>query len=67
MGPPPLNDDNDPHAGDAAATDLTRDERIGSIPTWIVTRDDLNRAERADIAKGLRWARRARFKAGWAP
>ncbi len=31
------------------------------IPTWIVTRDDLNRAERANIGKGLRWARRARF------
>ncbi len=54
-------DDEGLHLGDAAATDLTPDERIGLIPTWIVTRDDLNRAERANIAKGLRWARRARF------
>ncbi len=46
---------------DDDATDLTPQERIGLIPTWIVTRDDLNRAERANIAKGLRWARRGRF------
>ena len=31
------------------------------IPTWIGTRDDLNRAERANIAAGQRWARRGRF------
>jgi Fic-DOC domain mobile mystery protein B len=61
MGARLLTDDNDPHLGDAAATDLTPDERVGLIPTWIVTRHDLNRAERANIAKGLRWARRARF------
>ena len=29
--------------------------------TWIVTRDDLNRAERDNIAAGLRWARRRGF------
>ncbi len=46
---------------DEDATGLTPGERIGMIPTWIVTRDDLNRAERANIAKGLRWARRGRF------
>jgi Fic-DOC domain mobile mystery protein B len=56
-----VTDDDDLHAGDDAATDLTPEERVGSIPTWIVTRDDLNRAERANIAKSLRWARRARF------
>ncbi len=55
------DDDDDLHAGDDAATDLTPEERVGLILTWIVTRDDLNRAERANIAKGLRWARRARF------
>jgi len=60
LGAPAVTED-DPHAGDAAATDLTPDERVGLIPTWIVTRDDLNRAERANIAKGLRWVRRARF------
>ena len=53
--------DEELHAGDDAATNLTADERVGLIPTWIVTRDDLNRAERANIAAGLRWARRSRF------
>lgn len=53
--------DRDPHRADAAATNITPEERIGLIPTWIVTRDDLNRAERANIAAGLRWARRGRF------
>ena len=56
-----MTDDEDLHAGDDAATDLAPEERVGLIPTWIVTRDDLNRAERANIAKGLRWARRGRF------
>jgi Fic-DOC domain mobile mystery protein B len=56
-----MTDEDELHAGDHAATDLTPEERVGLIPTWIVTRDDLNRAERANIAKGLRWARRARF------
>ena len=56
-----MTDDDDLNSGDEAATDLTPEERVGLIPTWIVTRDDLNRAERANIAKGLRWARRARF------
>ena len=50
--------DEDLHGGDDAATNLTPEERIGLIPTWVVTRDDLNRAERANIAAGLRWARR---------
>lgn len=53
--------DEDLHGGDDAATDLTPEERVGLIPTWIVTRNDLNRAERANIAAGLRWARRGRF------
>jgi Fic-DOC domain mobile mystery protein B len=56
-----VSDADDLTLGDEAATDLTPEERVGLIPTWIVTRDDLNRAERANIAKGLRWARRARF------
>jgi Fic-DOC domain mobile mystery protein B len=49
------------HGGDDAATNVTAEERVGLIPTWVVTRDDLNRAERANIAAGLRWARRGRF------
>ena len=53
--------DEDLHGGDDAATNLTPEERIGLIPTWMVSRDDLNRAERANIAAGLRWARRGRF------
>ena len=53
--------DEDLHGGDDATTNLTLEERIGLIPTWVVTRDDLNRAERANIAAGLRWARRGRF------
>jgi Fic-DOC domain mobile mystery protein B len=54
--------DEDLHVGgDDAATNLSPEERIGLIPTWIVTRDDLNRAERANIAAGLRWAHRGRF------
>jgi Fic-DOC domain mobile mystery protein B len=56
-----VTDDDDLYAGDEAATDLTQGERVGLIPTWIVTRADLNRAERANIAEGLRWARRGRF------
>jgi Fic-DOC domain mobile mystery protein B len=47
--------------GDDGATNVTPEERAELIPTWIVTRDDLNRAERANIAAGLRWARRGRF------
>ena len=56
-----MSDDDDLYRHDGDATDLTPDERVGLIPTWIVTRDDLNRAERANIVKGLRWARRGRF------
>jgi len=36
-------------------------KRVGLIPSWIITRDDLNRAELANIAAGLRWVRRGRF------
>ena len=56
-----MTNGDDLRAHDNNATDLMPEERIGLIPTWIVTRDDLNRAERANIAKGLRWARRGRF------
>lgn len=52
-----MTDDDDLYRGDDAATDLTPEEKVGLIPTWIVTRDDLNRAERANIAAGLRWPR----------
>jgi Fic-DOC domain mobile mystery protein B len=61
VGQAALTDDEDLHDRDGDATDLTPVERVGLIPTWIVTRDDLNRAERANIAAGLRWARRGRF------
>lgn len=56
-----MTDDDDLYAHEGDATDLTPEERVGLIPTWIVTRDDLNRAERANITAGLRWARRGRF------
>ena len=56
-----MTDDDDLYAHNGDATDLTAEERVGLIPTWIVTRDDLNRAERANITDGLRWARRGRF------
>ena len=56
-----MSDDEDLHRGDDAATALSPEEKVGLIPTWIVTRDDLNRAERANIAAGLRRARRGRF------
>lgn len=59
MDPFPLTDD-DPHAGDADATDLTPEEKVGLIPTWIITRADLNRAEAHNIAQGMRWARKTR-------
>lgn len=43
------------------ATPLEPDEREGLIPTYIATRDELNAAEQANIAKGLlRMARRRR-------
>ena len=61
MGAAAVSDADDPHRGDEAATELGPEERVGLIPTWIVTRDDLNRAERANIAAGQRWARRGRF------
>ncbi|WP_372785546.1 hypothetical protein [Phenylobacterium sp.] len=51
--------EDDLHGGDDAATNRTPEERVGLIPTWIVTGDDLNRAERANIAAGLRWVRHA--------
>ncbi len=52
--------DPDLHSGAADATDLTPEERVGLIPTWIVTRADLNRAEHRNITEGLRWALRSR-------
>jgi Fic-DOC domain mobile mystery protein B len=57
-----MNDD-DVYGGDNDATRLDPDERVSLIPTWIATRDDLNRAERINIAAGLRWAKRGRFDA----
>ena len=56
-----MTDDDDLYNHDGDATNLMPEERVGLIPTWIVTRDDLNRAERANIAKGLRWAQRGKI------
>ena len=56
-----MTDDDDLHRADDGATVLTAGDREALIPTWIVTRDDLNRAERDNIAAGRRWARRGRF------
>ena len=56
-----MNDDEDLYRAAPDATDLSPEERVGLIPTWIVTRDDLNRAERENIAAALRWAHRRRF------
>lgn len=50
-----------PHDGNDDATNLTPEETVGLIPTWIVTRADLNRAEQMNITAGARWARRARL------
>jgi Fic-DOC domain mobile mystery protein B len=53
--------DDDLNRADDGATALAAEDREALIPTWIVTRDDLNRAERDNIAAGLRWARRRGF------
>ena len=56
-----MTDDDDLHRADDGATVLTPQNREALIPTYVVTRDDLNRAERDNIAAGFRWARRPRF------
>ena len=56
-----MTDDDDLYRADDGATVLTAGDRDALIPTWIVTRDDLNRAERDNIAAGFRWARRRGF------
>jgi Fic-DOC domain mobile mystery protein B len=61
MGSPAVTDDDDLYRADDGATALSPENRDALIPTWIVTRDDLNRAERDNIAAGLRWARRRGF------
>jgi len=55
----PLSDAT-PFDGHSYATDLSPDERVGLLPTWIVTRNDLNRAEQRNVAQGVRWSRRRR-------
>jgi len=47
-------------APDDAATPLTDDEKKGLIPTYIITRGELNQAEQKNILKGQRWAFRKR-------
>jgi Fic-DOC domain mobile mystery protein B len=61
MGPSAVIDDDDLYRSDDGATTLAPKDREALIPTWIVTRDDLNRAERDNIATGRRWARRRGF------
>jgi Fic-DOC domain mobile mystery protein B len=56
-----VTDDDDLYRANDGATVLTAGDREALIPTWIVNRDDLNRAERDNIAAGFRWARRRRF------
>lgn len=56
-----MTDDDDLYRADDGATQLSAADREALIPTWIVTRDDLNRAERDNIAAGFRWARRRGF------
>jgi Fic-DOC domain mobile mystery protein B len=43
-------------AGDEAATPLTPDERDGLIPTYIVTRAELNEVEQIGVDEAYRWA-----------
>jgi Fic-DOC domain mobile mystery protein B len=61
LGAAPVTDDDDLFVQGVDATDLTPEERVGLIPTYVVSRDDLNRAERANIAKGLLWAQRSKI------
>jgi len=61
VGSSPVTDNDDLHLADDGATALAPEDREALIPTWIVTRDVLNRAERDNIAAGLRWARRRGF------
>ena len=56
-----MTDDDDLYRADDGATALPPEDREALIPTWIVVRGDLNRAERDNIAAGRRWARRSRF------
>lgn len=56
-----MTDDDDLDRADDGATVLTAQDREALIPTYIVTCDDLNRAERDNIAAGFRWGRRRRF------
>ncbi len=41
-------------------TPLEPEEREGLLPTWVITRDDLNAAEAENIVAGAAWARRHR-------
>lgn len=45
----------------AGATPLTEEDREGLIPTWVATREDLNRAERDNIASATLWLFRRRW------
>ena len=54
MSDPLFADDDD------ANTPLTEEEREQLIPSYITTRAELNEAEQANIAQGVRWLARAR-------
>ena len=49
------------HAGADGSTPLELDERIGLIPTYIATRDELNAAEQANIAAAVLGLRRRKL------
>lgn len=46
------------------ATPLEPDDQEGLIPTWIATRDDLNKAEQQNIAMAMVWLRARRWTMG---
>jgi Fic-DOC domain mobile mystery protein B len=49
------------HAGTDGSTPLEPDERVGLIPTYIATRDELNAAEQANIAAAVLGLRRRKL------
>jgi Fic-DOC domain mobile mystery protein B len=51
----------DLHAGADGSTPLELDERVGLIPTYIATREELNAAEQANIAAAVLGLRRRKL------
>jgi Fic-DOC domain mobile mystery protein B len=48
--------DDDPFAGDNAATPLTPEERLDLKPTYVTLRSELNEVEALNVLAGERWA-----------